>query len=67
MQKPTTQQELTNEKIEDGKWPQYQEGDQLVLDGVIFLIQRINVSSIVIRPVPQRGLSPRRIMRLLRG
>lgn len=67
MQKPTTQQEPTEEKTQDGKWPTYQVGDLLVIDGVHFAIQRINVSSIVIRPVPQRGLSPRRIMRLLRG
>lgn len=67
MQDQPTQQEPTDEKIEDGEWPTYQVGDPLVVDGVHFVIQRINVSSIVIRPVPQRGLSSRRIMRLLRG
>lgn len=67
MQEPTTQQEPTEEKTPDGKWPVYQVGDRLVIGGVHFVIQRFNVSNIVIRPVPQKGMSPRRIMRLLRG
>jgi len=62
-----TQEEPTEGNVQDGKWPTYQVGDSLDINGVHFVIQRFNVSNIVIRPVPQKGLSPRRIMRLLRG
>ena len=49
-------------------WPVFALDETIDIKGYPFTILRINMSSMVIRPIPTRGLeSPRKLMRAMTG
>ena len=50
----------------DKTWPVFAVGEKIEIKGYWFEIKRINVSSLVVSPIPTRGLEkPRRLMRAM--
>ena len=49
-------------------WPVFATGEEIDIKGYPFRILRINISSMVVQPIPTRGLdSPRKLVRAMTG
>ena len=49
-------------------WPIFAIGEEIDIKGYPFRILRINISSMVVQPIPTRGLdSPRKLVRAMAG
>ncbi len=65
--RPRAAQQIASGEI--GKdWPTFAVGEVIDIKGYQFTILRINVSSIVVQPIPTKGLeTPRNLMRAMAG